>query len=146
MNHSQSATFSAHLHGVEESRFLKIKLNIHTALPECFPAPTKVIVPRPHPQLLSLYEVVFSQDAVTELAQASKLHPSHRKNGLFSRTNKDECCVVLITFYLQTQSCSNTPRWINNNTDRHACNQASTHPLHTYKQTAAHTRQHNGGQ
>lgn len=70
-------TFTAYLHVEEDTWLLKMELNIHAALPEGFPAPAQVVVPGPHPQLFSLYEVVSSQDAVTQLTQASKLRPAH---------------------------------------------------------------------
>lgn len=69
--------FTTYLHLVEDAWFLKVELNVHTALPEGFPAPTQVVVPRPHPVLFSLYEVISSQDAITQLTQASKLHSAH---------------------------------------------------------------------
>ena len=74
---STQAHLSAYLHVVEDSRFLKVELDIYAGLSEGFPAPTKVIIPRPHPQLLSLYKVVSSQDAIAKLTQASKLHTAH---------------------------------------------------------------------
>ena len=76
--HTQiTQTFTAYLHVVEDARFLKVELDVHAALPQGLPAPAQVVVPGPHPQLLRLYEVVTSQDAVTQLTQASKLHPAH---------------------------------------------------------------------
>lgn len=76
MYYDTNTTFSAYLHVVEDTWFLKVELNIHAALPKGFPAPAQVVIPRPHPELLSLYEVVSSQYAVTQLTQASKLHPA----------------------------------------------------------------------
>lgn len=71
-----SISFTAYLHVVEETRFLKVELDIYTALPKSFSAPAQVVISRPHPQLLCFYEVVSSQDAITQLTQASKLHPA----------------------------------------------------------------------
>lgn len=71
-----STTSSAYLHVVEDSWFLKVELNIHAALPEGFPAPAQVVIPRPHPQLLSLCKVISSQDTVTQLTKPSKLYPA----------------------------------------------------------------------
>lgn len=74
-----STTSSAYLHVVEDSWFLKVELNIHAALPEGFPAPAQVVIPRPHPQLLSLCKVISSQDTVTQLTKPSKLYPAHKQ-------------------------------------------------------------------
>lgn len=66
-----------YLHVVEDARLLEVELDIHAALPQGISAPAHVVVAGPDPQLLGLDEVVSSQDSITELTQASKLHPAH---------------------------------------------------------------------
>lgn len=72
-------TFSAYLHVAEDAWPLEVELNVHAALAQGFAAPAQVVVARPHPQLLSLHEVVSPEYAVTQLAQAPKLHPARRQ-------------------------------------------------------------------
>lgn len=69
-------TLSSYLHVVEDAWLLKVELDVDAALAQSLPAPAQVVVARPHPQLLGLHEVISPQDAVTQLTQASELHPA----------------------------------------------------------------------